>query len=267
MRRLVVLGALWGTPLAAQQSSDFRWTFTDARDGFCVWYLAEPTLARELVPSDVVLAPAGDGAGLPGSVVRVIQDEPHFAAWIPGAICVGRYGQASADDRPPVMAKDGESITVLTHSLAATAPRGASGATHYLIELGTDRTSLARAAELAGARPTDRSVTVRQVPDTDDQEIEIAIGKTKIVWQGHPTGDGRVGWTRTMSFGYAGRRTTSWSVAVAVNPAEARSMVGALRVEGKDDLGKALRASPIRAVGPMERGGEATITFSRAATR
>jgi hypothetical protein len=40
-------------------------------------------------------------------------------------------------------------------------------------------------------------------------------------------------------------------------------MVGALRVEGKDDLAKALQASPIRMLGPAFWGGSGEVTFQR----
>lgn len=262
MRRIVLLLTVLGsTPLVAQDDGGSRWTFTDARGGFCVWYLAEPELARELVPKETVLRPAGEGAGLPASVARVIQDEPRFGSWVPGAICVNLYGQVAADGKALVTAKPDEPILVMTHSLAATSPRGVSGADHYLVELGTDRGSLAREAELLGARSFDRSLTIRKDPEGGDDEIELKVGKTKIFWQGHQTGESRVGTTRSMSFGYAGLRTTNWHLSFESTPTETFLLVGALRVEGKDDLGKALRSSPIRAVGPLERGGQATLTF------
>jgi hypothetical protein len=46
-------------------------------------------------------------------------------------------------------------------------------------------------------------------------------------------------------------------------PAEEQSQVGALRIEGKNPLAQALKASPIRAVSGLSRGGELTMTFRR----
>lgn len=268
MRRTALLfSVLMSAPLAAQDDGGTRWTFTDARGGFCIWYLADPDLARELVPKGTVLRPAGDGVGLPAAVTRVIQDEPRFGTWVPATICVNLFGQVAADGRTLATAKADEPILIMTHSLAASSPRGVSAADHYLVELGTDRGSLARAAELLGARSFDRSVSIRKSPDSDDDEVELKLGKTKIFWQGHRTGAARVGTTRSMSFGYAGLRTTNWQVEFEFTPSETFLMVGALRVEGKDDLGKALRASPIRTVGPSEQGGAATLTFQAPGTK
>jgi hypothetical protein len=47
--------------------------------------------------------------------------------------------------------------------------------------------------------------------------------------------------------------TASWS----------RAMIGSLKVEGKDDLAKLLKASPIRFVGPVYQGGTGSLQFSR----
>ena len=264
-----LLAVVLAAPVAAQSGSESTWTLTDARGGFCIWYLADPELARELVPKETMLRAAGpSGEALPAPIARVIQDEPRFASWIPATICIGLYGSASVDGKATVAAKDNESVMVLTHSMAASDPRGVPGADHFLLELATDRGSLARAAEINGVRTFDREVQVVQSPDApEDQEYVIKIGKTRIIWQGHPTGDARVEWTRSMSFGYAGQRLSTWMVTFEAAPQQVRSMVGALRVEGKDDLGKVLKASPIRAVGPIERGGSASITFSRAGGR
>lgn len=268
MRSLAVLLAVVAAAPLAAQTDESTWTFSDARGGFCIWYLADPAQVGDLAPKGVTLRVAGtDASELPPSLSRVIQDEPQFASWIPGTICIGFYGSAAVDGRETVTAKDGETILVMTHSLAATSPRGVPGADHFLIELGTDRGSLARAAERAGVRTSDRSVDVSKVPDTDDEEVVIKLGKTRIHWQGRPTGDARVEWTRSMSFGYAGQRLSTWRVTFDAAPQQVFAMVGALRVEGKDDLGKVLRASPIRAVGPIERGGSATLTFTRAGGR
>ncbi len=266
MRHLTLLLALIVVaPLAAQGPAYTEWTLTDSRGSFCIWYLADPEIVRELLPKDVVTQPASAaGSALPAPLARVIQDEPRFASWVPGAICVGLYASASVDGREVVAAKEGDRVTVITHSLAAVDPRGIAGARHFLIELGTDRGGLARAAELAGVRIYDRSIDINKVPDSDDDEIELKLDKAKIFWQGHPTGPSRVDSTRSMSFGYAGLRLSTWKVVVEAAPMEIQAVVGALRIEGKDDLSRVLRASPIRFVGPIERGGVTTFRFSRA---
>ena len=46
-------------------------------------------------------------------------------------------------------------------------------------------------------------------------------------------------------------------------PAWTRNPAGVLRVTGKDDLAKAMQASPIRHFGPLYWGGDARVDFSR----
>ena len=70
-----------------------------------------------------------------------------------------------------------------------------------------------------------------------------------------------------MSFGYAGARSTSWQGSLETTPAETHLMIGSLRIEGKSLLSKALKSSPIRAVGPIETGGTARFLFQLVPSR
>jgi hypothetical protein len=156
---------------------------------------------------------------------------------------------------------------VMTHSIAATAPRGQQRAGYFLLELSTDNGTLARVAEDAGLQIARREVT--RIPDREggDDAWYFQVEKAKLLWSGHATGEPRVEPTRTMSFGLVGRRTSSWLLEAKSTPDTTRLLVGQLRVEGKDDLAKALKASPIRAVGPLEQGGRSEWHFTRGGNR
>jgi hypothetical protein len=52
---------------------------------------------------------------------------------------------------------------------------------------------------------------------------------------------------------------------LVMSPAWRRGVVGSLSVEGKGDLAKLLHGSPIRFVGPLYRGGNGELRFSRQA--
>jgi hypothetical protein len=52
-------------------------------------------------------------------------------------------------------------------------------------------------------------------------------------------------------------------VRLVLTPTWSRALVGSLRVEGKGDLAKLLKASPIRFVGPLYRGGGGELRFTR----
>ena len=253
---LVLTGAL------TAQEKEIRLTLTEARGGFCVSYLVDPAVAVGLAPEGAVLAPAGKGVGLSPFLVRVIQDEPQFSSWIPAAVCIGRYASAALNGKEVARAKGERAITVITSWIGVVTPMGVDGATAALLELGLDESRLLRPLVEFGVSADDRSVEI--LPgENGDSEVNLRLGKTRISWAGHPMGDPSVGLTRAMSFGYVGQRKSVWRVTTSVAPGEARLMVGALRVEGKDALAKALKSSPIRAVGPSESGGAAEFIFHR----
>ena len=253
---LALTGAL------AAQEKELRLTLSEARGGFCISYLADPAVAVGLAPEGAVLAPAGKGAGLSPFLVRVIQDEPQFAAWIPAAVCIGHYTSAALDGKEVARAKGDRAITIVTSWIGVVNPLGVAGATAVLLELSLNETRVLRPLVEIGVNAGDRSVEIRP-GENGDSDVELKLGKTWISWVGHPTGDPRVGSTQAMSFGYAGQRKSLWLVTASMAPAETRLMVGALRVVGKDALAKALKSSPIRAVGPLESGGSAEFLFHR----
>jgi hypothetical protein len=104
---------------------------------------------------------------------------------------------------------------------------------------------------------------VNGVPSSDDR-FQVKIRKTLITWDGHPAKDS----TQTngsVEIVWASSETSSpkGNGHLTLTPQWSSPMVGSLKVEGKDDLAKALRASPVRFVGPVYRGGGGEIELSR----
>jgi hypothetical protein len=262
-----LLAVLPSAVSAQVEASSSRWQLDGSRGSFCVWYLADPALAVEYAPKGTQLSAAGSGEGLPPAVARVIRDEPRFASWIPAAICVGLYGKVTIDGEVAAEARSDRPILIQTHAIAAQSPRGVADAGYYLLELATDNGIVERTAENAGIRAERRELTRVPSRDGGDEALHWQVGKAKFTWSGHPTGEPRVDSTRSMSFGLAGMRTTTWSLEATSAPDTLRLVVGQLLVEGKDDLAKALKASPIRAVGPLEVGGRVDWLFQRGAGR
>lgn len=259
----VLCGALLAlAPPAAGQADAQLWRWVDAQGGFCIWYLADPAVAPDLVPLGTPLRPASATASLPEVLLRIVQDEPRFAEWIPAMFCVGRFAAVAADGTPAGTMRDGQPMLLTLSALAAASPYG-QDAGWQLSSVGLQAGSLDRVAERGWIANREPNLRVRDGLDREDDEWELEIDGTKLFWSGHPTGAARVGTTRSMSFGYAGNRNSTWLMALRMAPAEEQGQVGALRVEGKNALAQALKASPIRAVGPLSRGGELTMTFTR----
>jgi len=133
-----------------------------------------------------------------------------------------------------------------------------------VVDMFTGRGPLKRAAELDRVRLNEAKSSVLDLPDTTSDEYRLKIGKTTLVWLGRAAGDSaRVAPPITESWSVPSLRQGMWNVSLTLSPAWSRPMVGSLRVEGKGDLGKALKASPIRFVGPFYRGGGGELRFLR----
>lgn len=262
MPRLLSLTILLLTPtmmVAQREAPSQRWQFDDQRDGLCVWFLAEAGELAPGLPKGVTLKGASAVTDLPASLARVIADEPRFAAWTPAVVCAERFGAARLGDEVVGRPKAAGQGHLLTYVAAAT-----EGEQPWaLLDLGTDVTALQRRGGEVALRVGDRSLKVAGGADGEDPTWELALDGAKLVWVGHPTGEPRVASTRTMSFGYAGNRNSWWTGVVRVSGGTERAQVGALRVDGKGWLAKALKASPIRAVAPVQAGGGADIVLER----
>jgi hypothetical protein len=101
--------------------------------------------------------------------------------------------------------------------------------------------------------------------DTVPDAYNVKIGKTLLVWNGRPARDStRVTQPIVESWSMVGLRSLGiWQTELELLPQWTQALVGSLRVEGKGDLAKALKASPIRFVGPLYRGGGAKLRFRR----
>ena len=264
---LLAAVALLARPLAAQDNPPF-WRWVDARDGFCIWYLADPAEAPGLLPAGVTPRPATEIAELPGILRRIVQDEPRFAAWVPGLVCVGRFAVVAANGEPVAnIEQEGHPVLYVLSALAARGGGGGDDLEWQLLELGLDAGPLDRIGNDLEISSEDRSLPVRQGVEGEDDQWSLRLEGAELIWSGHRTGESRVGSTRMMSFGYVGRRNSVWRIDLQTSPGTEQEQVGSLRVEGRGGLARALKSSPIRAVAALQAGGEATMTFRRGSSR
>lgn len=261
---VALLALLVGAPgLAAQATlpEDATWTLEGSEGGYCIWYLADPAIARKMVPGSTVLTAAGSGAGLPPLLATTIREEPRFAQWIPGSLCFGFYQRVSEGSRTVAEGRPGRPVIVVTSSLASQDARGVEGATEYLIQLLTDNRSLANAADRIGVDMSSVKYLSRIRVEGGDPSVTIDLDGAIISWSGHALAGSSVGKTRSMSFGYGGPKSANWLMTLELAPATSRLIVGNLSISGSNNLAKALRSSPARSIGPQESGGTASATF------
>lgn len=244
-------------PRAAQaQDNPPLWRWVNSGGSFCIWYLADPTIARTLLPDSLQARPVSASSALPPTLLRIVQDEPRFAEWIPGIVCIGQYEVVAANGTPVGHEEKGHPVRFTLTALSSDEPEG-----WRLLELGLDAGRLDQVAEDLGIRTRERQLRVRRGLKGEDDQWSLRLDGAELGWIGHPLGESGVGMTRSMSFGYTGEHDRAWRLDLVITSETTESQVGSLRIEGKGPLAQALKSSPIRAVGALEQGGEAVMTF------
>lgn len=257
--------------LSAQtDTEDKTWRLEGLRKAFCVQLLLDPASpALQDLPTGYRPVPASEAADLHVSLRSVVDGQPEFAAWSPSRLCFDAMDTVYTDaftlaDRSGRHPQLFASWTVL-----AAAPGSPPGDVALKLYSNSDR--LIRSARLAGQVVREARLVVGLVPAEDEngvpsseERFQVKMGKTVITWDGSAARDSSVvrepvrrSWTMT------GARDGLSVGEVVLSPASQRAMVGALKVDGKDDIAKALRASPTRFAGPVYRGGAGSIVFRR----
>ena len=263
----MVLAACWGPPpLVAQSDAELKesrtWSLQGLRAAYCVRFLVEPeAAAKELRDGYRPLAAERD-QGLHPALRRIVDAQPEFASWTPSNICF-YFMDAVQVGRRRLMERDRRYQMIGVWTLSAVEQEGGARR-DQAVDLYASRSSLLRAAQTAQVRIHEVHSVVSDKPDSTADIYSIKVGKTLLVWNGRHTGDStRVGDTIQETWGVSGLRPSVRVASLQLKPAWSWPMVGSLRVEGKGDLAKALKASPIRFVGPLYRGGGGVLRFTR----
>jgi hypothetical protein len=220
-------------------------------------------MARRVLHGGARLVPAGQDESLHPALRSVIEGQPEVATWIPSSLCFF-YGDALNFGSRRFGGKDPRKRQMIgLWSVAATDP-GSGARRDVLLDLFGVGGGLVRAAANAKVKLSEAQSSVTKVSGTNDDRYDVKLGKTRLTWIGRAVGDStRIEQPIQESWLGKGTSGTVWAVGVTLEPEWNRPLVGVLRVEGKDDLAKALKASPIRFVGPRYYGGRGELRFSR----
>ncbi len=237
------------------------WTLEGLRAGQCVRFLMDPRVAGKHLREGARLLRADQVETLHPALRSVIESQPEFASWIPSSLCL-YYVDAVHLGRRRYSNKDPRKRPMIGSWTLASEQR--SGARQdRLLELFGTSGDLARAAELARVKFRAAQSAVSEATGSDTDLYDIRIGKTRLIWNGRAAGDStRVDQPIEESWLAKGMSGGIWAVRATLAPTWSRPLVGSLRVEGKDDLAKALKGSPTRFVGPVFYGGGGTLRFS-----
>ena len=108
-RHVVTAIIVIAIPAAAQEAApqNVAWSFANLMNGFCVAFLVDSNDARSLLPDEALPVRASSVERLNPALARAIADQPEYAAWIPGQLCVYRFGRAEVNGSE-LVAKEGE---------------------------------------------------------------------------------------------------------------------------------------------------------------
>ena len=260
----------WGAataPLKAQGSSDERggqvWTLEGLSTGQCVRFLLDPGKGWRGPYDKMRLLPADKDERLHPALRSVIEGQPDFGAWIPSSLCL-YYGSALSIGARRFGSKNPRKRQMIGVWTAAASEQGSGARRDIMLDFVAVGGGLAEAASTARIKLGKARSSVSKVPDSDNDLYDVRIGNTRLTWNGRAAGDStqveqpiQEPW---LGKGFSG---SVWRIQSTFKPKWSRPLVGMLRVEGKDDLAKALQASPIRFVGPLYWGGGGELRFSR----
>lgn len=265
----VAAAAWWAVPaLPAQTRPDVKesqvWGLQGIRTGYCVRFLIEPRAAARELAKGFRLVRANQDPALHPALQQVIRSQPEFAAWAPSNLCFYFTDAVQVGTRR-VAEKNPRNLQMMaTWTLGAQEEKSGTRR-DMVLDMYASRGSLIRAADAARVRLHEAQTVVTDRPDSTTDVYSVKLTGTLLIWNGRPTGDS-TGVERPLEefWSVPGMRgAATWSVHFAVSPAWSRPLVGSLTVEGKGDLAKALKGSPIRFVGPLYRGGAGEMRFTR----
>lgn len=259
MRRLlpaaaIAVAAAAGGRLAAQSPVE-PWRFNGLRNGYCIEFLVDSAMIRGLIPGGAMPLRADRMEHLNPVVARTIKDQPEYSAWTPASACFFMFDEVVVAGRAmPATKPAGEMIGFVSYAARQLEDRGRGG--DVLDALVASNWKGMRSADDEGLALQRSPLTVEDVLNSDNQRVTVKVNGTTLRWEGRGGSDSAAVTTpfeRRWLVRGADRRYRL--VTMRVSPSSSRSMIGSLIVEGNDALAKALRASPIRFVGPAYRGG------------
>ena len=265
---LGLLGVL-AAPAAAQQSgaggtTSLVWSLHGVEFSACVEFLIEPAQAAELLADGFRIVPAASFTPLSAVLRREIAGDSALGAWVASRLCFAESRSITVADR--IYSLDNEWEAVAYWGIAATRSAATPRLDQwYVAKLWGNDWHVEKLTEGAYIPMTGFKRAFGTVPETVNHRYEIKIGKTVLSWTGQVAGRDSTPAAATPPANLIldGLRHIPWSATVASEVQWTRFLSGVFNVQGKDDLAKALKASPIRMFGPMYWGGDTRVEFSR----
>jgi hypothetical protein len=273
---IAALTGIASGPLAAQDEKEQDEELDRVRrieglqTGYCVQLLLDPAKLDVSIPQGARPLRADAVQDLSPVLRNVIANQPEFAGWTPSKICMYYMetvdvGSLRVTERNPEEAPMVGVWSLLAADGAADAPK------EVALRLFTNNGRLERAAEVSGLDLRKVRSEVRTIPNEDDPaappigvQRTVRLNKTLLTWEGRRVSDSaRVRAPLTMEWRADSKRRGPMTARLALSAEWSKGMAGSLRVEGEDDFAEAVKASPVRFVGPAVMGGSGELAFGR----
>lgn len=233
----------------------------------CVQFLVDPVEASKDLEDGYQIVPARSFPGLSPVLQREIEGDSVHGGWVPAQVCIYEAPSVSAGGGVlQAEGKMGNRQLVGYWGLGARRVGGnAAEGQWYAAALYTNDWHLERQAKTVYIPMTIVKRSMSPVPESTRHRYEVKLGKTTLTWDGEIGGrdSAQASTSIDASLVFTGLRDIQWHAVASSRPDWTRNLPGLFRVEGKDDLAKALKASPIRMFGPMFWGGDARLDFAR----
>lgn len=263
---------LVAAPLPAQRDArhEVVWRIGGLRNGFCVLFLVDPQLASRNLPAGLRVVTAGEADDLHPALKSEIEAQPELGSWSPSHLCFYSMDTIKTEDYILADKRGRKSQLVALWTVGAAETASGDKRDLALLML-TNNSRLIRSGRLAGHTLHEVKATLGLVPEVDengepskDSRFQVKVGKTLVTWDGrHGSDSSTVSGSVAVAWATPADASTRGQGSLTLAPVWASPMVGALKVEGKDGLAKALQNSPVRFVGPLYRGGGGVIRLSR----
>jgi hypothetical protein len=265
---LGLLGAL-ATSAPAQEAtgSGYVWVLRGVTFSACVDFLVDRDMAEKQLTPGFQVVPAGSFAPLSPVLRREIDGDSARSALIPAQVCVIESPTMNAGDGlySPTTKMGGSEAVVYWAIAAMRAGATPTFDQWFVADYWTNDWRVRKQTESAFVPVSTFKRAMVAVPETSNHGYSITIGKTVLSWTGELAGRDSLASTDTGAVTqiFDGKRTIKWTATVYASPQWTRHLPGVFHVEGKNDLAKALKSSPIRMFGPMYWGGDVRIEFTR----
>jgi len=267
---LILAFGAWSSPVRLEGQDAYdpqsQWNLVGLRTGFCIDFLMDSTAATKQVrkvDKGYLVVPARHYVRLNPALEGLVGRRPEFAQWIPASVCIISADEVTVGGRT-VTDDDPEKRQMVGFWGIAARPANQllSDSIMVVPVLFTNNHKIDRNSELQGLKVDTVEEDRGDEPDKPgDRFYEVRVKKADIHWTGHMAGTPAAAEPRTWTLMFKGNGSIPWFADVRLEPGEQQFVVGSLRIQGKDDLAKALKASPIRMQGPAFWGGSGSFSF------